>query len=135
MLILFLAMSSVGMAQVRISVADLKGTKWVMTNDDSSSVYEYTSDKNIWYDSYGRSHTYSYYFTDQPITTHEGSAFDHSKVGKGTKGCYLVAYNDNNHDIRCYTILSFNKEKMVTTMITENILGGWERIFHYVRIK
>ena len=135
MLLLFLAMTSVGMAQVRISVSDLNGTRWKIRYNDPPSEYEYTSDKKIWHDPEGGSHTYSYYLTDQPITTHEGSAFDHSKVGKGTTGCYIVAYNDNNHDIRCYIVLSFTKEKMVTKMITDKILGSWNRVFHYVRIK
>ena len=134
LLSMFLAMTSMCMAQVRISTSDLNGTKWKIKSS-SDGYYVYTAEKEIWYDDKGKPHSSPYYLSDQPIYSYEGSLFDHSKVGKGTTGCYIVAYNDNNHDIRCYIVLSFTKEKMVTKMITDKILGSWNRVFHYVRIK
>ena len=89
LLSMFLAMTSMCMAQVRISTSDLNGTKW-RDKHTPRGYYVYTAEKEIWYDVRGIPHASPYYLTDHPIYSYEGSLFDHSKVGKGTKGCYMI---------------------------------------------
>ncbi|MGM9713997.1 MAG: hypothetical protein ACI3Y5_07785 [Prevotella sp.] len=135
LLSMFLAMTSMCMAQVRISTSDLNGTKWRIKNSPQGH-YVYTAKKQIWYDEDGDSHSYPYYLTDQPIYSYEGSLFDHSKVGKGTKGCYKVIYVDVSDVIFCYSIEQFDKEKgvMACKMVSKECFGSGT-VIDYVLIK
>lgn len=126
LIILFLALSNVGMAQVRISETDLVGTKWKIKDDDSpNEYYEFTSDDFIWHDDEGISHIYPYYLTDQPVYSYESSAFDSSKEGECTSGCYFVKHNNTSAYTFCYAIQYFNKDKgiMELKMVTKDIIG------------
>ena len=89
LIILFLALSNAGMAQVRISVSDIIGTKWKIKDSPTNRIYEYTSERELSCVADGTRilHSKPYYLTDTPIKSPERSAFDYSKVGKGTTGC------------------------------------------------
>ena len=125
-LILFLALTSVGMAQVRISVSDLNGTTWRIKGSPSGDFYKYTSEQEIWYKQDGSiAFSYPYYLSDKPITSPKRSAFDYSKVGKRTKGCYLVTLNEAMGTTYCERIHYFDKIDgiMETTLVTDGIIG------------
>ena len=135
LLSMFLAMTSMCMAQVRISTSDLNGTKW--RDKHTPRGYDaYTAEKEIWYDEKGKSHPSPYYLTDQPIYSYEGSLFDHSKVGKGTKGCYMIIYDALANVIFCYSIEQFDREKgvMAIKMISKEYFGSGT-VIDYVLIK
>ncbi|MGM9714004.1 MAG: hypothetical protein ACI3Y5_07820 [Prevotella sp.] len=134
LLSMFLAMTSICMAQVRISTSDLNGTKWRIKSS-SNGYYVYTAEKEIWYDEDGKSYSSPYYLTDQPICSYEGSLFDHSKVGKGTKGHYIVLYTTVSDIIFCYSIEQFDKERgvMACKMVSECFGSG--TVIDYVLIK
>ena len=125
-LILFLALTSVGMAQVRISVSDLNGTTWRIKGSPSGDFYKYTSEQEIWYKQDGSiAFSYPYYLSDKPITSPKRSAFDYSKVGKRTKGCYLVSINEKMGTVYCVRIQYFDKSDglLETTLVTDGIIG------------
>ena len=95
--------------EVSISTSDLNGTKWQLKlryTKQSKDYYEYTQDTEIWHREDGGTSSYPYYLTDT-ITTE----FDHSKVGKNTKGQYYVKINQKWGDLYCYPIHYFNKEE------------------------
>ena len=91
---LFMATASISMAQVTVSTSQLNGTKWKIKGSASGSIYEFTTNQEIWRRKDGSFSTYPYYLTDTPITSYEYSAFDYSKVGKKTKGRYYVTVNE-----------------------------------------
>ena len=135
LLSIFLAMTSMCMAQVRISTSDLNGTKW--RDKHTPRGYDaYTAEKEIWYDEKGKSHPSPYYLTDTPVKSPERSAFDCSKVGKGTTGCYLVTMNEKMGTTYCYRIRYFDKEEGIMEMklITDRIIG-WHNVIVYTLIK
>ncbi len=134
LLSMFLAMTSMCMAQVRISTSDLNGTKWKIKSS-SDGYYVYTAEKEIWYDDKGKPHSSPYYLSDQPIYSYEGSLFDHSKVGKGTKGCYMIILNTVTNVIYCFSIEQFDKEKgtMADKLISKDCIGAGTS--HYILIK
>ena len=134
LLSMFLAMTSMCMAQVRISTSDLNGTKW-RDKHTPRGYYVYTAEKEIWYDVRGIPHASPYYLTDHPIYSYEGSLFDHSKVGKGTKGCYMIILNTVTNVIYCFSIEQFDKEKgtMADKLISKDCIGAGTN--HYILIK
>ncbi|MDE5986186.1 MAG: hypothetical protein K2H16_02745 [Prevotella sp.] len=114
------------MAQVRISIADLNGTTWKIKGDPSDNFKKFTSKREVWYQKDGSLlFSYPYYLTDKPITSPERSAFDYSKVGKGTKGCYIMSINDKVGTTYCFRIKYFDKSAgiMETRLITDRIIG------------
>ena len=135
LLSMFLAMTSMCMAQVRISTSDLNGTKW-RDKHTPRGYYVYTAEKEIWYDVRGIPHASPYYLTDHHIYSYEGSLFDHSKVGKGTKGCYMIIYYALANTIFCYSIEQFDREKgvMAIKMISKEYFGSGT-VIDYVLIK
>ena len=138
LIILFLALSNVGMAQVRISVSDLIGTKWKFQGMSDNDYMTYTSERVSFYNADGSQvyHSKPYYLTDTPIKSPERSAFDYSKVGKGTTGCYLVEINEKVGITYCRRIQYFDKEegKMEMKLITDRIIG-WHNVIVYTLIK
>lgn len=127
-------MTSMCMAQVRISVSDLNGTKW-RNKVSPRGHYGYNERREIWY---GENRDYVsclYYLTDRPIYSYKASSFDRSKVGKGTKGRYLVIYNETAGAVSCYSIEQFDKTKGIMTQkwITRDAVG--EKSHTYVMIK
>ena len=95
--------------EVSISTSDLNGTKWQLKidyTDQSKDYYEYTQDTQIWHHDDGGTFSYPYYLTDTIPTK-----FDHSKVGKTTKGRYFVEINPKWGDLYCDPIYYFNKEE------------------------
>lgn len=149
LLVLFMAVASIGKAQfidmegflktpqVTVSTTQLNGTKWKLQGNTSGSIYEYTQSKNIWHHKDGSSFTYPYYLTDTPITSYEYSAFDHSKVGKKTKGGYMVTVNEKQKVVYCAAIRSFNKKKgiFVLKLVTEGLIGTGDGISTYEMVK
>lgn len=130
-------------AQVVISTSDLDSTKWEHvasnnlwpdlklqsnTSQEASSrqtsqrkpYYEYTQDSKIWHKSDATTATFPYYLSNTIPTK-----FDHSKVGKSTKGCYYIEYNSKMDEFICYLILSFNKTEgtMVLKLEYEELVG------------
>ena len=94
-------------AQVVISTSDLIGTKWQTPKqyDMQSKEYdEYTLEQRIWHMADGTTFAYPYYLSNTIPTK-----FDYSKVGKSTKGCYLIEVNPKWGWLYCYSIISFNK--------------------------
>ena len=135
--VLFMAVASVSMAQVSISTSQLNGTKWKIKGTSSGSVYEYSTSQRIWHRNDGSSFTYLYYLTDTPITSCEYSAFDNSKVGKQTKGRYIVTLNPKQKVVYCATIQSFDKKKgtFITKLVTKGLIGVGDGISTYEIVK
>ena len=134
---LFMAIASSVMAQVTISTSQLNGTKWKIKGTSSGSVYEYSTSQNIWHRNDGSSFTYLYYLTDTPITSYEYSAFDNSKVGKQTKGRYIVTLNPKQKVVYCASIQSFDKKKgtFITKLVTKGLIGVGDGISKYEMVK
>ncbi|MGM9712828.1 MAG: hypothetical protein ACI3Y5_01745 [Prevotella sp.] len=132
LMILFLALSNVGMAQVRVSVSDLIGTRWKV-KDSSGKMYKtYTSERVLVFKDDVPRVVFSkpYYLTDRLVKSNERSAFDYSKVGKGTKGRYLVTINEKRGFTDCFLIRRFDKKKGIMEMklITDSVFIGWDRV-------
>lgn len=134
---LFMATASISMAQVTVSTSQLNGTKWRVKGSTSGSVYEYTMSQEIWRRKDGSFCTYPYYLTDTPITSYEYSAFDYSKVGKKTKGRYIVLANDVLKITYCASIQSFDKTKgvFVLKLVTKGLIGTGDGISEYEMVK
>lgn len=130
-------------AQVVISTSDLDGTKWELVASNNlwpdlklqseaskennsrqtsqrKPYYEYTQGSMIWHKSDATTATFPYYLSDAIPTK-----FDHSRVGKSTKGCYYIEYNSKLDEFICYLILSFNKTEgtMVHKLENEEMVG------------
>ena len=134
---LFMATASISMAQVTVSTSQLNGTKWKIKGSTSGSVYEYTMSQEIWRRKDGSFCTYPYYLTDTPITSYEYSKFDYSKVGKNTKGRYMVSANDILKITYCASIQSFDKTKgvYVTKLVTKGLIGTGDGTCTYEMVK
>ena len=134
---LFMATASISMAQVTVSTSQLNGTKWKIKGRTSGDFDEYTQSQEIWRRKDGSFSTYPYYLTDTPITLYEYSAFDHSKVGKNTKGRYIVTVNEKLKITYCASIQSFDKTKgvFVTKLVTTGLIGTGDGIDTYEMVK
>ena len=134
---LFLVIASSVMAQVTVSTSQLNGTKWKIKGTSSGSVYEYSTSQRIWHRNDGSSFTYLYYLSDTPITSCEYSAFDNSKVGKQTKGRYIVTLNPKQKVVYCASIQSFDKKKgtFITKLVTKGLIGVGDGISTYEMVK
>lgn len=134
---LFMAIASISMAQVTVSTTQLNGTKWIIKGDTSGDIDEYTQSEEIWRRKDGSFSTYPYYLTDTPITSYEYSKFDYSKVGKNTKGRYIVNVNEKLKITYCASIQSFDKTKgvFVTKLVTEGLIGTGDGISDYKMVK
>ena len=134
---LLMATASISMAQVTVSTSQLNGTKWKIKGSASGSIYEFTMSQEIWRRKDGSFCTYPYYFTDTPITSYEYSAFDHSKVGKKTKGRYFVTANEILKITYCASIQSFDKTKgvFVLKLVTKGLIGTGDGIASYEMVK
>ena len=134
---LFMATASMSMAQVTVSTSQLNGTKWIIKGDTSGDIDEYTMSQRIWRRKDGSFSTYPYYITDTPITSYEYSKFDYSKVGKNTKGRYIVSANEIMKITYCSAILSFDKTKgvYVTKLVTTGLIGTGDGISEYEMLK
>ncbi len=134
---LFMAIASISMAQVTVSTSQLNGTKWIIKGDTSGDIDEYTQSEEIWRRKDGSFSTYPYYLTDTPITSYEYSKFDYSKVGKNTKGRYIVNVNEKLKITYCASIQSFDKTKgvFVTKLVTTGLIGTGDGISEYEMVK
>ena len=134
---LCIATASISMAQVTVSTSQLNGTKGRVKGSTSGSVYEYTMSQEIWRRKDGSFCTYPYYLTDTPITSYEYSAFDYSKVGKNTKGRYMVSANDILKITYCASIQSFDKTKgvFVLKLVTKGLIGTGDGMCTYEMVK
>ena len=134
---LFMAIASISIAQVTVSTSQLNGTKWKIKGDTSGSIDEYTRSQEIWHRKDGSFGTYPYYLTDTPITSYEYSKFDYSKVGKNTKGRYIVSANEIMKITYCASIQSFDKTKgvFVVKLVTKGLIGTGDGICEYEMVK
>ena len=134
---LFMAIASISMAQVTVSTTQLNGTKWIIKGDTSGDFDVYTMSQRVWHRKDGSFSTYPYYLTDTPITSYEYSKFDYSKVGKNTKGRYMVLANDILKITYCASIQSFDKTKgvFVLKLVTEGLIGTGDGISEYEMVK
>ena len=134
---LFMATASMSMAQVTVSTSQLNGTKWIIKGDTSGDFDEYTMSQRIWRRKDGSFSTYPYYITDTPITSYEYSKFDYSKVGKNTKGRYIVSANEISKITYCVSIQSFDKTKgvFVVKLVTKGLIGTGDGICEYEMLK
>ena len=134
---LFMAIASLSMAQVTVSTSQLNGTKWKIKGSTSGSVYEYTRSQEIWRRKDGSFSPYPYYLTDTPIRSYEYSKFDYSKVGKNTKGRYIVSANEISKITYCVSIQSFDKTKgvFVVKLVTKGLIGTGDGICEYEMLK
>ena len=96
-------------AQQYISSSSLIGTKWLHVNQVSENkafnfYYTFTK-RNMTMQKVGRPRgiRYTYYLADKIP-----QSYDKSKVGKPSKGCYLVEYNEIAEEMTYYTIKLFN---------------------------
>ena len=123
---LFMAVASTAMAQQTISISELVNTKWRVENNWISDYEEYTLTEIIWKGKDGSFFKYPYYLTDTPVTSHDKSAFDYSKVGKTKKGSYIVCINEKMGIVYCSSIESFDKTKgvFVTKLVTQGLIGS-----------
>ena len=122
---LFMAISS-AVAQQTISISELVNTKWRVENNWISDYKEYTLTEIIWKRKDGSFFKYPYYLTDTPVTSHDKSAFDYSKVGKTKKGSYMVSINERGGIVCCASIESFDKKKgvLVIKVVTQGVTGA-----------
>ena len=134
---LFMATASMSMAQVTVSTSQLNGTKWIIKGDTSGDIDEYTMSQRIWRRKDGSFSTYPYYITDTPITSYEYSKFDYSKVGKNTKGRYIVSANEIMKITYCASIQSFDKTKgvFVVKLVTKGLIGTGDGMCTYEMVK
>ena len=132
-----MAIASISIAQVTVSTTQLNGTKWIIKGDTSGDFDVYTMSQRVWHRKDGSFSTYPYYLTDTPITSYEYSKFDYSKVGKNTKGRYMVLANDILKITYCASIQSFDKTKgvFVTKLVTEGLIGTGDGISEYEMVK
>ena len=132
-----MAIASISIAQVTVSTSLLNGTKWKIKGSTSGSVYEYTRSQEIWRRKDGSFSPYPYYLTDTPITSYEYSKFDYSKVGKNTKGRYIVSANEISKITYCVSIQSFDKTKgvFVVKLVTKGLIGTGDGICEYEMLK
>lgn len=126
-------------AQVSISSSMLVGTKWLYVNQVSENKafkfhYAFTK-RNMTSQQEGRPrvHSYTYYLTDKIP-----QSYDKSKVGKPSKGCYLVEYSEKREDMTYYTIKSFNRKTGKMELYWEydgKTIGGSTCTLELTRIK
>lgn len=126
LIVLFMAVASTAVAQQTISISELVNTKWRVENNWISDYKEYTLTEIIWKGKDGSFFKYPYYLTDTPVTSHDKSAFDYSKVGKTKKGSYIVCINEKMGIVYCSSIESFDKTKgvFVTKLVTQGLIGS-----------
>lgn len=126
LIVLFMAVASTAVAQQTISISELVNTKWRVENIRISDYDEYTLTEIIWKRKDGSFFKYPYYLTDTPVTSHDKSAFDYSKVGKTKKGSYIVLINEKVGGVYCASIESFDKAKgvFVTKLVTQGLIGA-----------
>ena len=126
LIVLFMAVASTAVAQQTISISELVNTKWRVENIRISDYDEYTLTEIIWKRQDGSFFKYPYYLTDTPVTSHDKSAFDYSKVGKTKKGSYIVLINEKVGGVYCASIESFDKAKgvFVTKLVTQGPIGA-----------
>ena len=134
---LFMAISSSAVAQQTISISELVNTKWRVENNRISDYDEYTLTEIIWKGKDGSFFKYPYYLTDTPVTSHDKSAFDYSKVGKQTSGRYIVTLNPKQKVVYCVSIQSFDKTKgmFITKLVTKGLIGVGDGISTYEMVK
>ena len=98
---MLIACTNMAFGQVTISTSDLIGTKWQLTDTDdtrSKPFYEFALKSALWHCSDGTTFSYPYYLSASIPT-----AFDSTKVGKKTKGCYYIEYNPKmNNFLLCH---------------------------------
>lgn len=126
LIVLFMAVASTAVAQQTISISELVNTKWRVENIRISDYDEYTLTEIIRKRQDGSFFKYPYYLTDTPVTSHDKSAFDYSKVGKTKKGSYIVCINEKMGIVYCSSIESFDKTKgvFVTKLVTQGLIGS-----------
>ena len=106
---IMLAMLCKAQHQQYISSSSLVGTKWLCVNqvsDNKAFKFYYTFTKrNMTVQQEGKSfvQSHTYYLTDKIP-----QSYDKSKVGKPSKGCYLVEYSEKREDMTYYTVKLFN---------------------------
>ena len=137
LIVLFMAVASTAVAQQTISISELVNTKWRVENNWISDYDEYTLTEIIWKGKDGSFFKYPYYLTDTPVTSHDKSAFDYSKVGKTKKGSYIVSINEKMGIVYCASIESFDKKKgvLVIKVVTQGLIGASGRIERYKLVK
>ena len=137
LIVLFMAVASTAVAQQTISISELVNTKWRVENNWISDYKEYTLTEIIWKRKDGSFFKYPYYLTDTPVTSHDKSAFDYSKVGKSKKGSYMVSINEKMGIVYCASIESFDKKKgvLVIKVVTQGLIGASGGIERYKLVK
>ena len=137
LIVLFMAVASTAVAQQTISISELVNTKWRVENNWISDYKEYTLTEIIWKRKDGSFFKYPYYLTDTPVTSHDKSAFDYSKVGKSKKGSYIVSINEKVGIVYCASIESFDKKKgvLVIKVVTQGLIGASGGIERYKLVK
>lgn len=137
LIVLFMAVASTAVAQQTISISELVNTKWRVENIRISDYDEYTLTEIIWKGKDGSFFKYPYYLTDTPVTSHDKSAFDYSKVGKSKKGSYMVSINEKMGIVYCASIESFDKKKgvLVIKVVTQGLIGASGGIERYKLVK
>lgn len=132
---MLIACTNMAFGQVTISTSDLIGTKWQLTDTDdtrSKPFYEFALKSALWHCSDGTTFSYPYYLSASIPT-----AFDSTKVGKRTKGCYYTKYNSKMDCFYCYAIKSFNKStgKMVIKRVYPTDVIGLTDTFTFIMMK
>ena len=137
LIVLFMAVVSTAVAQQTISISELVNTKWRVENNRISDYDEYTLTEIIWKGKDGSFFKSPYYLTDTPVTSHDKSAFDYSKVGKTKKGSYMVSINERGGIVCCASIESFDKKKgvLVIKVVTQGLIGASGGIERYKLVK
>ena len=114
-------------AQMKISNADLDGTKWKALSgynaewgidyqgSAENEYYEFNRAEMVWHQPNGGKFTYKYYLSDTVPTE-----FQSGKVGYGTKGHYCVIYNPVLKTFDCWLVLSFNKYAKFMRLLSVN---------------
>ena len=117
-LYIILACATPAIAQVKVSISELVGTKWQISEvyeRHESVYYEFTKEKFIWHCNDGTTVPYPFYLSN---TIPE--KFEYTKVGVSINGCYLNQEFDENR-FCCYAILSFDKSKGIMVLDHKNV--------------
>lgn len=94
---------------ITISTSDLDGIKFQPFVDyakGSINYYEFNETQITWYFDNGSDCSLYKYYLSETIP----AKFDFSKVGKNTKGCFLIVYDTKKSKFTCYSISSFSPQ-------------------------
>lgn len=128
-------------AQTTVTLSELKNTSWIIVKIEdriveSNEKFIFSKENMILHTTlYDEtiSFTYNYYLTSTLPTK-----YDSSKVGKSTRGCYIVRYNPKWDSFIYYIIKTFDKSTGTMILLPRSIeepIGGMAKEIKYKLVK